>query len=297
LRAGRLLIPWLLAACAPSASSDLPTTLGALELRLERALAIEGELEPSGLLLDEGKLLMVADKHDGTIFELRLREHTASADPFLKLASIAPSPLDLEGLARDEDGSWLLVSEAQGRVLRVTSSGATTWATASLERAGAQVGLFAKRGAGLEGITMLSDGALLLAAEREPRGLLESSPNRDEWRAQAMPFSERPAAPPRPNDWSDLTLWRGRVFALARNSHLVVELRKANGVWREGQAWSYARSENDRRLAYEDRKFGLGEGLAIDDRHVYIALDNNRGPRVASRHDHRPLLLVFQRPD
>lgn len=297
MRAGRLLIPWFLAACAPPASSATPTTWEPLELRLERALSIEGELEPSGLLLHAGKLLMVADKDDGAIFEIRLGERRANADPFLRLTSIASSPLDLEGLTRDVDGTWLLVSEAQGRVLRVTPSGATSWATPSLEPTGAQVGLFARRGAGLEGVTRLSDGALLLAAEREPRGLLESSPNRDEWRAQAMPVSARPAAPPRPNDWSDLTVWRGRVFALARNSHLVVELRKATGVWQEGQAWSYARSENDPRFAYEDRNFGLGEGLAIDDRHVYVALDNNRGARMASPNDRRPLLLVFQRPD
>lgn len=264
---------------------------------LERALPIDGELEPSGLLLDAGKLLMVADKHDAAIFELRLGNERATAEPFLKLAPIEPSPLDLEGLARDGDGAWLLASEAQHRVLRATADGSTSWATPSLESEGARAGLFAKRGAGLEGITRLPDGALLLAAEREPRGLLESNPSRNEWHAQAMARSRCPAPQARANDWADLTVWQGRVFALARNAHRVVELKKEGGVWQEGPAWSYAHAENDPRFAYEDRRFGLGEGLAIDDRYVYVVLDNNRTARAAAPQDQRALLFVFRRPD
>jgi uncharacterized protein YjiK len=290
-----------LAACSrptpPISGAVCESGSPAEELELVRALPVEGDLEPSGLALAAGKLLLVADKHDDAVFELALGAEAATPRVFVNLASLGAGPLDLEGIAADEDGSWLLVSEAHCRVLRATANGATSWVTPSLESRGQAAGLFAKPGAGLEGVARRGR-TLLLAAEREPRGFLQSEGegDGDDWHVQVMPGSRCPARSPRPNDWADLSVWQGRVFALARNSHLVVEMRLQAGAWQETNAWSYARTENDPRFVYEDRRFGLGEGLAVDDEHVYVALDNNRTARLAAPNDRRPLLFVFRRP-
>lgn len=278
----------------PSRPCDVPTR----ELELERALPIEGRaLEPSGLLYGDGKLLMVSDKRDDAVFELILGEAVAEARVSVPLASMGAGPLDLEGLTHEVDGSWLLVSEAQARVLHVAKSGAATWVTPALRSIGDASGLLKKPGAGLEGIARLEDGRLLLAAEREPRGLLESDERRERWQSQAMPSTICPPPLARPSDWADLTVAGGRVFGLARNSHQVVELQQANGRWREGAAFSYAQTENDPRFAYQDRRFGLGEGLALSEHHLYVVLDNNGTARAAEPGDHRPLLLIFRKPD
>jgi hypothetical protein len=97
-------------------------------------------------------------------------------------------------------------------------------------------------------------------------------------------------------DFSDLTTFQGELFALLRSGHLVVRMERGPTEWREGQAWSFADAENDGRYAYVDRTYGVGEGLAIDDSFVYVALDNNGDSRLARAADVRPQLLIFWRP-
>jgi len=75
-----------------------------------------------------------------------------------------------------------------------------------------------------------------------------------------------------------------------------VSLRSLDARFREAGRWSYARTENDPRYRYRDRAFGLAEGLALDEQHVYIVLDNNDEPRLNSENDRRGLLFVFKRP-
>jgi hypothetical protein len=238
---------------------------------------------------------MVSDKHDHALYSLSLGAHAAVARPFLEIAAPPHEPFDFEGLTRDSDGAWLLASEAQFRIMKVATDGTASWVTQSVRGDGESRRLFTTPGAGIEGVARIGD-ALLLAAEREPRGLLESNASRDSWEAFVMAESVCPAPRSRPNDFTDLAVDGARVFALARNSHLVLELRKRAGVWLEGSAWSYAGTENDPRFSYTDARFGLGEGLALDAEHVYVALDNNGTARGSDSSDHRPLLFVFRRP-
>src|ERR1041384_6789800 len=111
-----------------------------------------------------------------------------------------------------------------------------------------------------------------------------------------MPASRCPPIPGRDADFADLTVWRARVFALARNAHVVMHLEPGPAGWTEGGAWSYALTENAPRFAYRDRAFGVAEGLAIDDEHVFIVCYNNRDERDTQPGDRRPLLFVFRNP-
>ncbi|HWA73708.1 MAG TPA: esterase-like activity of phytase family protein [Polyangiaceae bacterium] len=285
---------------AASASQKKPPP--PLELTLERALpiAVAGDFEPSGLLLFEQHLLTVSDKHDDTVFELVTGAETAQIKEFIRFAPPAeePRPFDFEGLAATPGGSLLLASEARYRVLAVTKAGVASWFTHSVQALGLESGLFRKRNAGLEGITFAPGGRLLLAAEREPRGLIEfdTPPGSSRARAWAMPESAYPPPGGREPDFSDLTTFEKRVYALERNSHLIVCLEPTPGRWLEREAWSYAKTENDPRFLYENSSFGLAEGLAIDETHVFLVLDNNREARAAAPSDHRPLLFIFRRP-
>lgn len=271
------------------------------ELSLERALPIDVDeaFEPSGLLLLEGRLLTVSDKNDETVFELVLHDDVAEARPFLHFEPPPgePRPFDFEGLSLDLDGSLLLASEARYRVLSLTRAGQASWLTPSLLPLGARVGLFQERNAALEGIARLADGRLLLAAEREPRGLLELGPSlATDAKAWAMPESAYPPPGGRNPDFADLATSGTDVYALERNAHLVVRLQRSEAGWLEREAWSYGRTENDPRFVCADTSFGLAEGLALDDERVYVVLDNNRDARKADAADHRPLLFIFKRP-
>jgi hypothetical protein len=284
------------AATAPAAnpSPSLP-----LELELERALPIDvtDDFEPSGLALYDGRLLTVSDKHDHGVYEIVLGERTARLRPFVTFTPPAdePPPLDFEGLAVDTDGALLLASETRFRVLRVGVDGSAHWITASIEAQGKSAGLFQKPNAYVEGIARLADGRLLFAAEREPRGLVELT-RAGHLIAWAMPDSIYPVPPGRPADFADLTAVDDDVYALERNSHLVVRLERTTDRWAERDAWSYARTENDPRFAFADHRYGLCEGLAMDASRVFLVTDNNAGARAADATDHRPLLFVFKRP-
>jgi hypothetical protein len=283
-------------------------------------------------VLLEQNLLAVSDRQDGLIFVLEPFGATVRARPWLTFrAPEVPgrgSPrLDPEGLAVDRAGDLLVLSEELFGVLRLAQaasggsrpgSARASWlrpvprgdtvaperapeqvsVEASIEELGRAAGFFEVSGAGLEGLTMLPDGALLLAVERQPRGLIELAPDGESRAPQlwAMPESVWPVPRNRPADFSDLTFCDGRVYALVRNAHLVVRLQRTTRGWREERAWSYAAAENDPRFVYADTRFGLGEGLAIGPSEVFVVLDNNGQSRLAAPADHRALLFRFARP-
>jgi len=301
---GLLALPMTFAGCkkTPTLTETLvQCAAGAealVELELEKALPVEGgaNFQPSGLYLSSGRLLTVSDKHDDAVFELSMQTDRAVARPVVEFQAPGGEALDLEGITGGEDGTLLLASEAQFRILAVSPSGQATWATQSLEKAGQGEGLFQKRNAGLEGVARMGT-QLVLAAEREPRGLLEvADGGLGKVLAYRMPSAVCPARVGRADDFADLSVANGELFALERNAHLVVRLTRVDGRFREARYWSYARTENDPRYRYSDRTFGLAEGLALDEQHVYVVLDNNGEARESAKDDHRAWLFVFKRP-
>ena len=288
------------------------------------------DFQPSGLLLVQERLLAVSDRQDSVVFELQLSAAAVRAVPWLTfrapvLPGQAPGRLDLEGLALDGSGGLVLLSEALLALLRVVDAGSgevlpqvgrASWlpllggappsATqpdprelrleqASLRELGRAAGLFQVPGADLEGVAALPGGELLLAAERQPRGLVELGRGVP---PQVWPMLESawPVPQQRPADFSDLSVVGGRVYALVRNAHLLVRLERTRRGWREERAWNYAAAENDPRFVYADTRFGLAEGLAIGPNEIFIVLDNNGQSRRAAPADQRTLLFRFARP-
>lgn len=278
------------------------------ELELAQAWSVEGpgNFQPSGLALDHGTLVTVSDKHSRQIFRIDLRGGIARCRPAVTFTGPKPLPakgwLDLEAVVIAPDGGYFLASEEAARVLRVPAGGGgARWVTPDLRAAGAASGLFAQHNAGCEGLALLGPDDLLVAAEREPRGLLEMTglaPAPQQFKAQLLESSRFSIPAGRRFDVADLCVWRGRVFALARNQHLVVELvRDASGAWAErggDAAWSFSETENAPAYRFIDRRWGIAEGLAIDDDAIFVVLDNNGDPREASRRDRRPWLFRFR---
>ncbi len=295
-----LVMSTVLAAIGAVAADEPP----ALEHLRTWSVAGPGRFDASGLLIRDGEFLVVSDRHNDTIFALRFDGDAARAEPFVNFSGPEPYPpnnhLDLEGISPAEDGGFYLASEWGFAPLHVPPGGGVArWVAPDLRAAGGSVGLFATRDASLEGIATLGDGSLLLACERGPRGLIEiAGPGKPHRIAvQNMDTSRHPPPGDRGLDWSDLTVWRDRVFAVARNQQLVVELRRArDGSWEEGAAWSFAAAENAPEHCFTDMTFGQAEGLALTDACIYVLIDSNNQERVAQPGDKRTWLFEFRNP-
>lgn len=297
--------------CVLSALACLTTVSGAAgdeaaSLVLADAWHVEGpgRFDASGLLVRDGSFFVVSDRHGDTIFRLEVSGDIARARPFVTFTGPDPYPaigyMDIEGIASAPGGGFYLASEWGFAVCEVPGNGGVArWVTPGLQAVGAAAGLFATKDAYVEGVAVLGPGEFLIAAERAPRGLIEVGGN-PPWRiaAQSMQATRYEVPAGRGTDWADLTLWQGRVFGLARNQHLVVELLRAvdTGAWMEGRAWSYASAENAPERRYTDMTYGQGEGLAITDEHVYVLIDNNNLPNADQPGDRRGWLLAFPNP-
>lgn len=274
-------------------------------LRLVRAYPVVGAggaREPSGLTLHQGRLYAVCDKVDNTVFRIDLDNGVARMVPHIRFT---PPPgverMDFEGITSDEEGNFYLASETYSRILRVSPTGKAAWHLKSVEGRAQQAGLLLRRNAKLEGIALLPNGNFLLAAERQPRGLIEVDGTTGEVvHAQIMNSTIHSEHLPllRIPDWTGLFVFEERVFALFRNAHLVVPLgRHENGdFYEKPDARSFQHVEESSEYRYDDLRFGKAEGLAIDDSFIYVILDNNARPRAIDRSDKRPLLFVFENP-
>ena len=291
---------WMLLGLAGGLSAAVP------EIVPQQVAPVNGpeHFQPSGLAVVDGALFTVSDKHDQAIYALTLADGECTARPVLEITGLAETrKLDLEGLVTDGAGGFFVVSEEHCRLLHVPAAGDAKWLTPDLRNDPAvqSAGLLVKHNACFEGLAQLAPGDFLFAAERDPRGLVEVDLSRQPPAVSAVKMKRSPHAEEggRKPDFADLAVWRGRVFALVRNLSLVCELVRdpsSKKGWREGAAFSYVQTENDPRYVYTDTKYGLGEGLALDDEHLYLVFDNNDDALASAPTDRRARLFVFANP-
>jgi hypothetical protein len=289
------LLAWSTAAAA--ATPHIP------ELELVAALPIDGSdgLDLSGLAMRGRALYAVSDKDDTRIFRIVLAPGHASArlEPAVPITLPSDSGkgrCDWEGLAIHPDGRWLLASELKHRVLAVPAKGGIgTWITPNLQPAAHPHGMLQVANAGLEGLTVGPGGTLILAAERQNRGLIEIAPGHP---PIFFPLSTSIVRLPSPRV-PDLAAveWTGtHLLGLYRNAELLVRLEKQNDAWIETRAWSFRQTVRHPKLRYIAASYGMVEGLAISKDFIYLCADNNRSGRAADPSDRRGLLYIFKRP-
>jgi hypothetical protein len=276
----------------------------AVPLKLHHVLPVEGpeNCQPSGLTIRNDTLFTVSDKHDSVIYRVELQDTAAILIPYLTFRIPDPSGkgwFDFEGITCDDSGNFYIVSETRFRILRVSAREDIAWITPDLKPYGEAVGLFQVFNAYPEGIARTGVNQFVIAAERQPRGLLEIEIGKTNVSVNAYKFEEVkfPFAEGRSPDFADLFCYKDTLYALERNAFVVSQLIKENGQYRQGRGCSYEHIENDEALLYNDTRFGLAEGLCIDDRYIYIALDNNGDARRTNPNDTRPLLLILERPE
>lgn len=273
-------------------------------LKLVKVFPIEysERVDLSGLTIFEDNLFTVSDKHDDTIFRVKLTDCKAILVPHIKFSILQPDlteRLDFEGITCDEKGNFYLVSETMFRVLRVGPEGKdVSWVTPSIESHGRAVGLFQTEGAYIEGITLTGNGRFVLCAERQPRGIIDvdTSQTLCEIRALKCDTTKMKFPRNRPLDFTGLYWERQSLFVLQRNAYAISELVYNDQSFEEKNFWSYDAIVTDERYQYSDMRFGRAEGLCMNEETIFVILDNNGDCRYSDPQDCRPLLLIMERP-
>jgi hypothetical protein len=284
-----------------------------LELRKAYWINADFPLNPSGLAYCNGALLTVSDKQDQIVYRLlpqpdgtsnlaihvdlgTIPERELPSVPWLVAAKrfigllLAQNRYDWEDIAC-HDGSLYLLSETAIDILQRDSHGTLSWMNLDLYKPGRDAGFFQQNNAFAEGMTILGSDSLLVAAERQNRGLLTAIRSGNGWDIKATAIGDSPILPTgsRSPDLTGLTTYQGRLFSLERNASAVCErsLSTLDAI----KCWSYAHVENAQEYQYLDHQYGLAEGLALSENAMYIALDNNNDGRAANPNDKRALLL------
>lgn len=213
--------------------------------------------------------------------------------------------LDFEGISCDAQGNRYVVSEAYASVLKVPINGAAQWLPIdpAVVREARERGLLAHFNAIFEGIAVDPTGEhLWLAAERERRGLLAISRRGKHWGCEGScvllseggyvtsPPQVKPGRPVS-NDFSDLSLYKGRLYTLERNAYQIC--RRDPVTARVEHCWSFADEVLAPGRRY-DQPYGLLEALVIDDQGAWLGVDNNDKPREDG--EVRPIVWRFAAP-
>lgn len=279
----------------------------------------------SGMAQCGGELWAVSDRDDDVLYRLETAATVWQAEALaLEVPEVPDSglpwglrsrtwasgyvrggQLDFEGLSCDAAGNRYLVSEAHAAILQVPPAGSPNWLkiSPSLVRQARASGMLLHFNALIEGLAVSPEGdRIWLAAERERRGLLMIQRQQTLWDCRGgcvllseagseMQPAQFPDAREVSRDFSDLALFKGKLFTLERNAYRVCRREPATGEVE--RCWSFAAEALTESRRYS-QAFGLAEALVIDAEGAWIGVDNNNG--VRNDGEKRPIVWRFAAP-
>lgn len=264
---------------------------------------INGEqFDASALLFFQGEILTVNDKGSevykiirGTNHQARFQilENVFTSAQLAGFSREKKNHYDSEGLAQDEQGRLYFCEEMNRWILRYDF---TTRKVERLPIDWAPVEKYFDKNdvnASFEGIA-IGDGLLYVANERQVGRIivvnLENNRVVDHFTVQPSHTNARDV------HFSDLSFFKGHLYALLRESRLVLKIEpKSHLVLAE---YKFADMELQPEFAY---LFFIPtstmEGLAVDDDFIWLVTDNNGYGRLKNPQDKRPTLFQCPRPD
>lgn len=214
--------------------------------------------------------------------------------------------LDFEGITCDSAGNRYVVSESHAAVLQLPPTGPASWLKISplMVREARASGMLLHFNALFEGLAINPAGdQLWLAAERDRRGLLLIKRRQTVWDCDGgcvllseagveMQPPQFPKARAVSRDFSDLSLFNGKLFTLERNAYQIC--RRDAVTAKVERCWSFADEALQEQRRYP-QAYGLTEALIVDADGAWIGIDNNDGARADG--EIRPIVWRFAAPD
>ncbi len=309
------IILWLSLSTASAMSTGQTTPVSELVLKHYWELTGVDHFEPSGLSVCHNQLVTVSDRHSDQVFSIpRSPAATSRVEPFRSRLQVVDLPsqmrwqdqltdtilrwtdkrLDWEGIHCDSRGTLYLASESLSAIAKVNPDGRLQWITPSLAAAVKKQGFINRINTGFEGVGVVQN-QLFVALEREPRGLLTAQLHPPELTIERLqPVDEEGVSSHLSADFTGLWLEPTHFYTLERNYFRVCKRRYGN--WQIEQCWSYQRTEKSATFRFHNDHYGMAEGIARLNNHLYIVLDNNQSPRRQTNRPH-PLLFQFELPD
>ena len=280
----------------------------------------------SGLAMCGGELWTVSDRDDDQIYRLNTADQVWQAEALHIDVPLVPDTglpwglrsrnwaasfvrggdLDFAGISCDSAGNRYIVSEGHAAVLQVPVSGPVSWLKISpmMVREARASGMLLHFNAIFEGLAINPAGdQMWLAAERQSRGLLLIKRQQTVWdcdgRCVLLSEGGKEMQPPQfpkaravDRDFSDLSLFNGKLFTLDRNAFQIC--RRDAQTAKVERCWSYAAELLQANRRYS-QNFGLEEALIVDADGAWVGVDNNFGPRADG--EVRPIVWRFAAPD
>lgn len=207
--------------------------------------------------------------------------------------------MDWEGITCNDQGDIFLASEYYFSVLKVAKDGKLQWLGKDIFKSGYEKGLFQVFNAYIEGIVWWND-ALVLAAERDPRGMMvlqqeNKTTKNDDFLVKDIYVQPGPTQTEKgiSYDYAGLEVFNNTLIALDRNTYQVCQLDAAYQQTACASFYDFAKQEKYR---YVDDKYGHAEGLAMDEKTIWVILDNNRDARVSDPDNNKSQLFRFKNP-
>ena len=271
------------------------------------------DLDLSGLSFCHEKLLTVSDDKDDTLYEIKFNNEKATLKPYIESLHI-PSKnvsyranqqisywlenirlgdrLDFEAITCDNNYIYLL-SERKNAILKIDHLKAE-WLPINWYDSLRSMGFLNQSNAYGEGLTKVGT-VFFLGIERENRGIFQLTPTPHGTQIQKLDFPDAADLNwhNKNKDLSDLFYDGQFMYTLERNAYAVCQRTPPHLT--AAHCFSYAHIELSDEARYEKALYGLAEGLAVDDRFIYVVLDNNGQPRITAPEDRRALLIQFDK--
>ncbi len=299
-----LVLAGMLAGCR-TGSPGKPLTWPRHTLRAEQITRLNlpagRQFDASGLwLLPSGELLTQRNNADSLLYRIDFQPggHEANLLPLqdcftpAALAKITPDgrALDCEGIARDEQGRFLMCEERSRWILRCDPKSGIV---ERLDIDWAPVRDYFSTvdpNASFEGIAV-GNGVLYVANERSSPVIIEVDLKTLRVKGHFVPQ-------PAKNSffglhYSDLCWFENQLWILCRQHRVVLQVEPRTR--RIVGEYDYGEIENG--LGYRTSlPVGLMEGLTVSRDSIWIVTDNNNAPRDRAGKDRRPTLVRCPRP-
>lgn len=280
----------------------LTTSLYAKDLKLVDYYFIDSQdkIEPSGLCIKNEKLFFVSDNADDTIYSIKFNGKNAIAVPEIKFKlpkKKEKQKYNFEGIVTDNKGNFVVIGEKSLSLVIVNEKGEAQ-ATKSFKKEALKENMFKNRSEGPEGVCITDDGDVVIASQNDHGKLMIANIIDNDFEnveTKKIKSKEIKEGKGKEKSISDLNYFKGNIYALLKNQNTVIKLKYEGKNFVEEETYEFENAVNGSDFLYLIGN-SLGEGVAVDDKYIYVVFDNNNQPRLANINDTRPLLLKFEKP-